>query len=75
MILETFPCLLETHITFLVYSPQVFHPPETEDWFLEISSVTYRDSGVYECQVSTSPKVSLPIRLTVLGEHGGDLDE
>ena len=53
---------------FSLSPAQVFHPPETEDWFLEISSVTFRDSGVYECQVSTSPKVSLPIHLTVLGQ-------
>lgn len=52
---------------------KVFHPPETEDWFLEISSVTFRDSGVYECQVSTSPKVSLPIHLTVLAVQQAEI--
>lgn len=72
MMEEGFSCLLEAHEIFLLSPWQVFHPPETEDWFLEISSVTYRDSGVYECQVSTSPKVSLPIRLTVLGEQRGE---
>ncbi|KAK3873779.1 hypothetical protein Pcinc_021233 [Petrolisthes cinctipes] len=48
---------------------EVHHPPETENWDLDITSVTFRDSGVYECQVSTSPKVSLPILLTVLGKQ------
>ncbi|XP_063598198.1 uncharacterized protein LOC134774731 [Penaeus indicus] len=52
---------------------QVFHPPETEDWYLDISSVTFRDAGVYECQVSTSPKVSLPVYLTVLGVQEADI--
>ncbi|XP_076060687.1 uncharacterized protein LOC143036805 [Oratosquilla oratoria] len=47
----------------------VYHKPETEDWFLDISSVTFRDSGIYECQVTTSPKVSLPVHLTVLAEQ------
>nr|XP_045603436.1 uncharacterized protein LOC123761452 [Procambarus clarkii] len=52
---------------------QVFHPPEAEDWYLDISSVTFRDAGVYECQVSTSPKVSLPIHLTVLAVQEADI--
>ncbi|XP_047502101.1 uncharacterized protein LOC125047737 isoform X2 [Penaeus chinensis] len=52
---------------------KVFHPPETEDWYLDISSVTFRDAGVYECQVSTSPKVSLPVYLTVLGVQEADI--
>ncbi|XP_069169155.1 uncharacterized protein [Procambarus clarkii] len=52
---------------------KVFHPPEAEDWYLDISSVTFRDAGVYECQVSTSPKVSLPIHLTVLAVQEADI--
>jgi len=48
---------------------KVYHPPETEDWYLDITSVTFRDDGIYECQVSTSPKVSLPVALKVLGEQ------
>ena len=51
-----------------MYYQQVYHPPESEFWYLDISSVTFRDAGVYECQVSTSPKVFLPVHLTVLGE-------
>ncbi|XP_076056435.1 neurotrimin-like [Oratosquilla oratoria] len=39
--------------------------PEDKDWVLEISTVTFRDAGVYECQVSTSPKISLPVHLAV----------
>ncbi|XP_053637563.2 kin of IRRE-like protein 1 [Cherax quadricarinatus] len=44
---------------------KVYHPPDTEQWDLEIIPVTFRDAGVYECQVSTSPKISLPILLGV----------
>ncbi|XP_047500623.1 protein sidekick-1-like [Penaeus chinensis] len=44
---------------------KVFHPEDSDDWFLEISPVTFRDAGVYECQVSTSPKIFLPVSLAV----------
>ncbi|KAK4303052.1 hypothetical protein Pmani_024902 [Petrolisthes manimaculis] len=43
----------------------VRHPEESEEWYLEISPVTFRDAGVYECQVSASPKIFLPVLLTV----------
>merc|ERR1711962_800004 len=36
-----------------------------DDWNLTISSVTFRDAGIYECQISTSPKISRPINLHV----------
>ncbi|XP_071543564.1 LOW QUALITY PROTEIN: uncharacterized protein [Panulirus ornatus] len=51
----------------------VYHPLDAENWFLDISSVTFRDAGVYECQVSTSPKVSLPIHLTVLAVQQAEI--
>lgn len=44
---------------------QVYHPEKSDKWYLEITSVTFRDAGVYECQVSASPKISLPILLSV----------
>ncbi|XP_042891642.1 uncharacterized protein LOC122266116 [Penaeus japonicus] len=44
---------------------KVFHPEKSDIWNLEISSVTFRDAGVYECQVSTSPKIFLPVLLGV----------
>ncbi|XP_053638647.2 protein sidekick-1-like isoform X1 [Cherax quadricarinatus] len=52
---------------------QVVHLPESDHWYLDILSVTFRDAGVYECQVSNSPKVSLPIRLIVLGVQEADI--
>ncbi|XP_042885303.1 hemicentin-1-like isoform X2 [Penaeus japonicus] len=44
---------------------QVYHPENSDEWHLEINPVTFRDSGIYECQVSTSPKIFLPVRLSV----------
>ncbi|XP_018017331.1 muscle, skeletal receptor tyrosine protein kinase isoform X2 [Hyalella azteca] len=38
---------------------------KTKEWILQISPVAFRDAGVYECQVSTSPKISLPVTLNV----------
>ncbi|XP_042227354.1 uncharacterized protein LOC121869853 [Homarus americanus] len=53
---------------------KVYHPEDSDKWYLEISSVTFRDAGVYECQVSTSPKISLPVLLTVeVGKNRANL--
>ncbi|CAM1319234.1 Uncharacterised protein g7149 [Pycnogonum litorale] len=43
-----------------------FYRPDTEDWLLEIKYPRENDSGVYECQVSTEPKISLEIYLKVI---------
>lgn len=47
---------------------QVIHPDKSENWTLQIKSPQQRDSGVYECQVSTEPKMSLNYSLNVVGE-------
>lgn len=47
---------------------QVIHPDKSENWTLQIKSPQDRDSGVYECQVSTEPKMSLNYTLNVVGE-------
>jgi len=47
---------------------QVIHPDKSENWTLQIKSPQQRDSGVYECQVSTEPKMSLNYTLNVVGE-------
>lgn len=44
---------------------KVYHPEGSDEWYLEVDPVTFRDAGVYECQVSTSPKIFLPVLLTV----------
>lgn len=48
---------------------QVIHPDKSENWTLQIKSPQERDSGVYECQVSTEPKMSLNYSLNVVGEY------
>ncbi|XP_025163184.1 protein turtle homolog B [Harpegnathos saltator] len=44
----------------------VIHPEKSENWTLQIKSPQERDSGVYECQVSTEPKMSLNYSLNVV---------
>lgn len=39
-----------------------------EDWILQIKFVQLRDAGVYECQVSTEPRISTDFYLTVVGK-------
>ncbi|CAG0916585.1 unnamed protein product [Notodromas monacha] len=54
------------NITFI--SDNRFEPeldPGTKTWYLNVYSASVADAGVYECQLSTNPKKSLPIRLHV----------
>lgn len=44
------------------------HVEGSNDWQLKISYVQEKDSGIYECQVSTEPKISLAFRLAVVGK-------
>ncbi|XP_044573704.1 zwei Ig domain protein zig-8 isoform X4 [Drosophila ananassae] len=43
----------------------VIHPPSSEDWDLKVQYAQARDSGVYECQVNTEPKINLAINLQI----------
>ncbi|XP_043259063.1 hemicentin-1-like [Colletes gigas] len=45
---------------------EVIHPVKSENWTLHIKSPQKRDFGVYECQVSTEPKMSLNYTLNVV---------
>ncbi|KAH8414557.1 hypothetical protein KR215_008785 [Drosophila sulfurigaster] len=45
---------------------RAIHQPQTEDWMLQIKYPQHRDSGIYECQVSTTPHMSHYIQLTVV---------
>ncbi|ALC45736.1 dpr9 [Drosophila busckii] len=45
---------------------RAIHQPQTEDWMLQIKYPQHRDSGIYECQVSTTPHMSHNIHLTVV---------
>ncbi|XP_066156029.1 limbic system-associated membrane protein-like isoform X1 [Euwallacea fornicatus] len=38
----------------------------SSNWTLQIKFPQIRDSGIYECQVNTEPKMSLPFRLNVI---------
>ncbi|XP_008210347.1 hemicentin-2 [Nasonia vitripennis] len=42
------------------------HFPRTEDWSLEVRSPQPRDSGMYECQVSTTPPIGHSMHLSVV---------
>ncbi|XP_076355505.1 V-set and immunoglobulin domain-containing protein 10-like [Tachypleus tridentatus] len=42
------------------------HLDDSDDWTLKIQYTQKKDGGIYECQVSSEPKISLPIRLNVV---------
>lgn len=42
------------------------HMDDSDDWTLEIKYTQKKDAGIYECQVSTEPKMSLAIQLNVV---------
>lgn len=44
------------------------HFPHTEDWTLQVKYPQRRDSGTYECQVSTTPPIGHSMLLSVVGE-------
>ncbi|XP_076294008.1 opioid-binding protein/cell adhesion molecule homolog isoform X2 [Lasioglossum baleicum] len=45
---------------------QSLHSDGTDEWTLKITSPQVRDSGIYECQVSTEPKISQAFNLSVV---------
>ncbi|XP_003703247.2 zwei Ig domain protein zig-8 isoform X1 [Megachile rotundata] len=45
---------------------QSIHNPNTEEWILKILNPQKKDSGIYECQVSTTPPTSRRVYLTVV---------
>ncbi|XP_050477968.1 neurotrimin isoform X2 [Bombus vancouverensis nearcticus] len=42
------------------------HFPRTEDWTLQVKYPQRRDSGIYECQVSTTPPIGHSMHLSVV---------
>ncbi|CAG9855362.1 unnamed protein product [Phyllotreta striolata] len=45
---------------------QSMHADGSEEWILKVTSPQIRDSGIYECQISTEPKISLGFQLNVV---------
>ncbi|KAL1506608.1 hypothetical protein ABEB36_005937 [Hypothenemus hampei] len=45
---------------------EALHVPHTEEWTLRIRYPQKRDSGIYECQISTTPPVGIPVFLTIV---------
>ena len=46
---------------------RAIHKMYSEDWMLEIKPTTHRDSGRYECQISTTPPTSHVVYLKIAG--------
>lgn len=46
---------------------QVILPPGSSNWTLQIKYPQVRDSGLYECQINTEPKLSLLYTLHIIG--------
>ncbi|XP_077290334.1 defective proboscis extension response 4 [Arctopsyche grandis] len=42
------------------------HADGSDEWALRVASAQPRDSGIYECQVSSEPKISQAFRLNVV---------
>ena len=48
---------------------QSFYVENNGVWTLQIKYVQARDAGIYECQVSTEPKISARVHLHVVGKY------
>lgn len=47
---------------------RAIHTAHSDDWTLQIKYPQHRDSGIYECQVSTTPHMSHLVHLNVIGK-------
>lgn len=45
---------------------EAMHSPHTEEWSLRIRYAQQKDSGIYECQISTTPPIGHPVTLNVV---------
>ncbi|KYN23055.1 hypothetical protein ALC57_04839 [Trachymyrmex cornetzi] len=45
---------------------EAMHKLHTEEWILRIRYPQRKDSGIYECQISTTPPIGHPVRLTIV---------
>lgn len=47
---------------------QVRHPVHSDTWTLHLRGARASDAGIYECQVSSEPKLSLFYQVNVVGK-------
>ncbi|XP_001599666.2 zwei Ig domain protein zig-8 [Nasonia vitripennis] len=45
---------------------EALHAPHSEEWTLRIRYPQRKDSGTYECQISTTPPIGHPVSLTIV---------
>ncbi|KAJ6635325.1 Zwei Ig domain protein zig-8 [Pseudolycoriella hygida] len=45
---------------------EAMHSPHTEEWTLRIRYAQKKDTGIYECQISTTPPIGHPVRLNIV---------
>ncbi|EZA56654.1 Neurotrimin [Ooceraea biroi] len=48
---------------------EAMHKVHTEEWILRIRYPQRKDSGIYECQISTTPPIGHPVHLTIVGSR------
>ncbi|KAL1453562.1 hypothetical protein WDU94_009893, partial [Cyamophila willieti] len=47
---------------------EALHTPHTEEWTLRIKYPQKKDSGIYECQISTTPPIGHFVYLNIVGK-------
>lgn len=57
----------ESHENRIDQRFEAVHPPHTGEWNLRIKYPQRKDSGIYECQISTTPPSSFLISVTIKG--------
>ncbi|XP_044766582.1 zwei Ig domain protein zig-8-like [Coccinella septempunctata] len=45
---------------------EAVHTPHTEEWSLRIRYPQKKDTGIYECQISTTPPIGYPVHLNIV---------
>lgn len=48
---------------------QVTESKDSREWTLHVKSPLAKDSGIYECQVNTEPKMSMAFQLNIIGKY------
>lgn len=48
---------------------EAMHSPHAEDWTLRIRYAQRKDSGTYECQISTTPPIGHSVYLNIVGKY------